>query len=110
MRLYRNGTQTASRTNAVGPCQSTSTVTGLGYRNSFDAYPLNGQMAEAAIYNVTLSASDAAALATGASPRLVRPDGLVMYAPLVRELIDLRGTATLTNNSTTVTDHPRVYL
>jgi hypothetical protein len=86
-----------------------TTNTQLGYRVASSQYPLAGTLAEAAIYNATLSASDAAALATGASPRLVRPDGLVMYAPLVRELLDLRGTATLTNNGTTVTDHPRIY-
>jgi hypothetical protein len=109
LRLYKNGSQVASSSNAVGPCVTATTNTLLGYRAASSQYPLNGQLAEAAIYNVTLSASDAAALATGASPRLVRPDGLVMYAPLVRELLDLRGTATLTNNGTTVTDHPRIY-
>jgi hypothetical protein len=109
LRLYKNGSQVASSSNAVGPCATATTNTHLGYRVASSQYPLAGTLAEAAIYNATLSASDAAALATGASPRLVRPDGLVMYAPLVRDVMDIRGTATLTDNATTQTDHPRVY-
>jgi hypothetical protein len=65
-------------------------------------------MAEVAIYNTTLSADEVAALADGMTPDKVSPQGLVLYAPLVRDLIDLKGN-TLTNNSTTVVDHPRVY-
>jgi hypothetical protein len=40
----------------------------------------------------------------------VRPQSLVFYAPLVRDLIDYKGGLTITNNNTaTVANHPRVY-
>lgn len=111
LRLYVNGVQERATTNAVGPIVSSTATNSIARRtNASTMFSLNGRMAEAAIYNVTLTASEVAALATGASPRLVRPQGLVMYAPLVRDLIDVRGIATLTNSNSTVADHPRVYL
>jgi hypothetical protein len=40
----------------------------------------------------------------------VRPQSLVFYAPLVRDLQDVRGGLTITNNNgATVAAHPRVY-
>jgi hypothetical protein len=40
----------------------------------------------------------------------VRPQNLVFYAPLVRDLIDAKGGLTITNNNgATVANHPRVY-
>jgi hypothetical protein len=40
----------------------------------------------------------------------IRPQSLVFYAPLVRDLIDVKGGLTITNNNTaTVANHPRVY-
>jgi hypothetical protein len=49
-------------------------------------------------------------LSQGASPALVRPDNLAFYAPLIRDLQDLRGGLAITNNNgATVVDHPRIY-
>jgi hypothetical protein len=40
----------------------------------------------------------------------VRPQSLVFYAPLVRNLQDVRGGLTITNNNTAaVANHTRVY-
>ena len=40
----------------------------------------------------------------------VRPQSLVFYAPLVRNLQDVKGGLTISNNNTaTVAVHPRVY-
>jgi hypothetical protein len=40
----------------------------------------------------------------------VRPQSLRFYAPLIRDLQDVRGGLTITNtNSATVANHPRVY-
>jgi hypothetical protein len=40
----------------------------------------------------------------------IRPQSLVFYAPLVRNLVDTKGGLTITNNnSATVADHPRIY-
>jgi hypothetical protein len=51
-----------------------------------------------------------ASLAAGMTCDKVRPQSLVFYAPLVRNLQDVKGGLTITNNnSATVAAHPRVY-
>ena len=70
----------------------------------------NGQVGEVGVWNVALTAAEIASLAKGVTCDKVRPQSLVFYAPLVRELIDVRGGRTITNNNTaTVAVHPRVY-
>jgi hypothetical protein len=108
IRLYVNGLQEASSTSAVGPINQGTVNTELGRRSGANFYPLEGNLAECAIYNTTLTAGEVKALAQGMSPDKVSPQGLVLYAPLVRDLIDLKGN-TLTNNGTTVADNPRIY-
>jgi len=69
-----------------------------------------GRIAEAAIWSAALSADEIASLAKGVTCGKVRPQSLIYYAPLIRDLQDLRGGLTITNtNSATVTNHPRVY-
>jgi hypothetical protein len=65
--------------------------------------------AELAIWNVVLTIDEIRSLDKGFKPCRVRPQSLVFYAPLVREIIDLRDGIPLTNNGTTPVDHPRVY-
>jgi len=70
----------------------------------------NCDMAEAAAWSVALSDDEAAALGKGLSPLLVRPQSLIFYAPLVREVKDVRRAATFTTSGTpTVADHPRIF-
>jgi hypothetical protein len=70
----------------------------------------NGQIAEVGIWNVALTAAEVASLAKGMTCDKVRPQSLVFYAPLIRNLQDVRGGLTITNNNTaTVAEHPRVY-
>ena len=69
-----------------------------------------GQIAEVGIWNAALTAAEVASLAKGMTCDKVRPQSLVFYAPLVRNLQDVRGGLTITNNNTaTVANHPRVY-
>lgn len=69
-----------------------------------------GNVAEIAVWNVTLTDDEIASLAKGFSPRRIRPQSLVFYAPLIREIQDLRkGLALTAVNSPTVSAHPRVY-
>lgn len=72
---------------------------------------LNGGLAEVAIYAGALSAADIASLAAGASPKLVTPQLLRWYSPLVRSFADRSGGATPTGQflGATVSNHPRVY-
>jgi len=70
----------------------------------------NGLIAEVGIWNVALTAAEIASLAKGMTCDKVRPQSLVFYAPLVRDLIDQKGGLTITNNNgATVATHPRVY-
>lgn len=68
-----------------------------------------GDFAEIAVWQATLTAAEVASLAKGFSPRKVRPQSLVYYSPLVRELQDVARGVALTNTDTTVSNHPRVY-
>jgi hypothetical protein len=71
----------------------------------------NGDIAEVAIYNVALTRAEIVALAKGFTPDQVRPQSLVFYAPLVRNLIDTKGGLPITNNnSATVVEHPRIII
>jgi hypothetical protein len=76
---------------------------------SVDTY-FDGLIAEVGIWNVALTAEEVASLADGMTCDKVRPQSLVFYAPLVRDLVDVKGGLTITNNNTaTVANHPRVY-
>lgn len=44
--------------------------------------PINGSMAEVAIWNIALTATDVRLLASGVSPLIVRPDSLLAYWPM----------------------------
>jgi hypothetical protein len=70
----------------------------------------DGRIAEVGIWNAALTAAEIASLAKGMTCDKVRPQSLVFYAPLIRNLQDVRGGLTITNNNTaTVANHPRVY-
>ena len=111
MKIYANGTQgtnaitgnnlTTAITNAVVP-----QINGRNGANNLNSF----QSAEVGIYNAALTAAEVAALAKGMTCDKVRPQSLVFYAPLVRDLIDAKGGLTITNNNgATVANHPRVY-
>jgi hypothetical protein len=70
----------------------------------------NCLIAEVGIWNAALTADEIASLADGMTCDKVRPQSLVFYVPLVRDLQDVRGGLSITNNNTaTVANHPRVY-
>lgn len=69
-----------------------------------------GNLAEVGVWSAELTAAEIASLASGVSPELIRPQSLVFYAPLIRDLVDVRGGLAITNTaSATVATHPRVY-
>lgn len=82
---------------------------GSRYNPTLGAYA-NGDIADVGIWNVVLTADEIAALARGVTCDQIRPQSLVFYAPLIRDLVDVRGGLTITNNNgVTVSDHTRVY-
>ncbi len=69
-----------------------------------------GFLAECAIWSAALTDAEVMSLAKGFKPHRIRPQSLVFYAPLLRNLQDLRkGLALTAVNAPTVANHPRVY-
>jgi hypothetical protein len=99
-----NTTNIISQNTATGMQIATRTVGGAA------GLFFTGRVAEVGIWNVALTAAEIASLADGMTCDKVRPQSLVFYAPLVRDLQDVRGGLTITNNNAaTVATHPRVY-
>ena len=109
--IYLNGGSSATNTTSVSTNANTVDKTAIGcLGRSTNAAFFQGRVAEVGIWNVALNADEAASLAKGMTCDKVRPSALVFYAPLVRNIQDLRQGVTLTNNNTaTVANHPRVY-
>jgi len=106
--IYLDGGNSATNT-------TSSTPSGINQMNigSFKTAAgnwFNGQVAEVGLWSAALTQPEIASLAAGMTCDKVRPQSLVFYAPLVRDLVDAKGGLTITNNNTaTVVNHPRVY-
>jgi hypothetical protein len=111
MKIYANGVQGTNQitSNNLISSITNSVIPQINGRNG--ANNLNSfQSAEVGIWNAALTASEVASLAKGMTCDKVRPQSLVFYAPLVRDLQDQKGGLTITNNNgATVANHPRVY-
>jgi len=107
---YTNGGGAVTNTTDCGTQNAaTSIVVGARWSTTLGLY-YSGLVADVGVWNVALTADEIASLAKGVACRLVRPQSLVFYAPLIRELVDLRGGLAITNNNAaTVAVHPRVY-
>jgi hypothetical protein len=107
--VFLNGTNSSTNTGASTPVGVNKIE--IAFRT--DVTPglfLDGRLAEVGIWNAALTAQEVASLAKGMTCDKVRPQSLVFYAPLVRDLIDQKGGLTITNNNgATVNQHPRVY-
>jgi hypothetical protein len=106
--VYLSGTSpVTSVTSAPTPTGVTSMQIGSLETSAY----WNGDIAEVGIWNTSLTAAEFTSLQQGCSCALVRPQSLVFYAPLMRDLIDIRRGLTLTNNNgALVSAHPRIYL
>jgi hypothetical protein len=81
----------------------------IGRFNAAVGRYVNGTLSHVAIWNVGLSADDALSLGKGFSPRRVRPQNLVFYAPIVRDIFDWKGGATISVTGTTAGADTRAY-
>jgi hypothetical protein len=71
---------------------------------------LSGRLSEVAVWNADLTSDEIVSLAKGFKSYRIRPQSLLYYVPLVREIQELRSGITLTaNNAPTLFAHPRVY-
>jgi hypothetical protein len=69
-----------------------------------------GNLAEVAVWYAELNVDEINSLYKGFKPTRIRPQSLVYYVPLVRELIEPRSGVGLTAvNAPFVSNHPRVY-
>jgi hypothetical protein len=106
--IYRDGGNSVTNTSNLPFASGLNRL----YIGTFSGSNLNfdGLIAEVGIWNAALTDDEIASLARGMTCDKVRPQSLVFYAPLVRNLIDTKGGLTITNNnSATVADHPRIY-
>lgn len=96
---------TASRTPAAIDRLSIS-----GARDLTPGFYFSGSLAEAAIWNIALTAAEVAILGAGYSPLFVRPQNLVFYVPLIRDDDEdiVGGLSLSTGDTPTVSAHPRI--
>lgn len=107
--VYLNGGSSNTSTETSSPTGIDTVAIGARYVNGWGTYA-NALIAEVGIWNAALTAAEIASLADGMTCDKVRPQSLVFYAPLIRDLIDQKGGLMITNNNTaTVANHPRVY-
>jgi hypothetical protein len=111
-------TSTTSRRgylDAVGVNNTQTVSTGAGtYRIDLGSCRalshVDGRIAEAAIWNAALTDAEVTSLYKGFKPYRIRPQSLVFYAPMVRNVMDCKGGLSITTTgSPAVAAHPRVY-
>lgn len=112
--IYMNGGNAVTSTATIA-AYNTFTEMGIGAQQGSTASTYEnfwaGDLAEIGIWNVTLSADEIASLAKGITCDQVRPQSLVFYAPLIRDINDIaRGISMSNINSATVSNHPRIYV
>jgi hypothetical protein len=103
--VYHNGGNSATNTTTRSPTNITEGYIGSRRDQNFT----DGRLAEIGIWSADLTQPEIQMLAQGFTCDQVRPQSLVFYAPLVRDISDLAGGRALTNNGATVAVHPRIY-
>lgn len=111
--VYRNGvTATPNYTN-IGTATPTLTDVGAGLLSGSRTRYARGWLAHAAVWNVALTSTEVLALSRGASPFIIRPEGLVAYWPITGRLSPEHALAGDTNltvaGSPAYADSPSVY-
>lgn len=112
--VYIDGGNSATDTTSITPTLLDRTNIGVQFLQTAGGTSgiafTDGRIAEVGIWNTSLTAAEVASLAKGMTCDKVRPQNLVFYAPLVRDLQDTKGGLTITNNNgATVANHPRIY-
>lgn len=108
---YIDGGSKGTNAGAAGATSGfTNLVIGGSERNGIPSNIFTGSLAECGVWDVALTDAEIAMLARGYSPLLVRPQSLVSYYPLVRDVDDdIIGKYNMTPiNGPTILAHPRV--
>jgi hypothetical protein len=109
--IYVDGASVTVTTAAStsGTVDNTAEAYTIGNRSLDFGRTWSGSIAEFAVWDGILTASDFRALHAGIPPSRVRPDILVEYLPLVRSLAsEVIAPATVSSGSPGFADHPRV--
>lgn len=108
--VYLNGENKVLLTTTVtSPTGITNTVIGSPANGNASLVAV-GQIAEVAIWNAPLEDSEVSSLSDGMSAYLIRPQSLVLYSPLIRDIRDLRQARSFSFvGSPPVSDHTRIY-
>jgi len=111
--VYTDGTEVSygSTSNGSGSWVTPANEMEVGNRNSDNARPYDGSMADLATWNRILTAGEITALAAGLSP-LAIGSSLTSHKPFVTNAADIvtGDIGTITGAVTTVDDHPPIYM
>ena len=104
--IYKNGAADGSTASAdpFSDAPTPCALAGNGGTANFD----DGTIAEVALWNTALSASEFGSLGKGVSPLLIRPGSLVIYWPLIRDVVPTFGNIT-SGGGLTVDTHPPIF-
>lgn len=106
---YFNGAAATPNTTSSIPSGLNRLNIGARYAGGIGGF-FPGAIAEVGVWNAALTADEIASLSKGFPCRLVRPSALVFYSRLIRNVMDIRNAATLSElgTGTTASEHPRI--
>jgi hypothetical protein len=108
--VYINGSNEGSTTTSRTPVAFNRINIGVyrqGGSGAADAF--NGRIAQIAVYNKALSASEVVSLSKGFSARLVAPNSLKVFVPLTRGFLDYKESSFSQEGTVSVIENPRIY-
>ncbi len=107
--VYLDGANKGSDVgNKTWPAGLDNTSIGALKNTSIIQQETSGLIAECVIWNAALTDAEVAEHAAGVTAWQVRPQNIVFYADLIRDLNDKAGGLVLTANGTVVSPHPRI--
>lgn len=106
-RAYRNGIGGTANTASLTPTGLNRTNIGCNYGAGVRTGFHDGEVAEVGIWDVALDNDEIAALADGFRCSLIRPNNLVFYAPIIRQVDDYARSVSLTTSGAVVSVNPR---
>lgn len=114
LKIYKNGVLQTTGVSDTGTIPATTSNNSAMDTYRIGRYQSNnswstGDFAELGMWQATLTAEEVASLAKGMTCDKIRPQSLVYYTPLIRDIQDLARGMTLTNTDSTVANHPRIY-
>lgn len=105
---YSNAASRTSYLNGVAGAPDLANIPIAAFTRVSIGRIFDGMLAEVGMWDVLLTQDEITSLSKGFSPKLIRPQSLKVYVPLVRELNNYCG-AIMTASGTTPADHPRIF-